>query len=144
MLLYDNPFSPFARKVRMVLDHKGLAYEAIDGLAPETGAQMVVVSAKPVEQRLEFAEVGKVADADRAAADLVLIGRPNAAPSGADLAGARGVLAQRVEVAVNRQDERAGLGDHQHFGVDPEALRPELLDLGLQRPGVEHYAVADD
>jgi glutathione S-transferase len=30
--LYDNPFSPFARKVRLVLDHKGLAYDAIDGL----------------------------------------------------------------------------------------------------------------
>ncbi len=30
--LYDSAFSPFARKVRMVLDHKGLNYEAIDGL----------------------------------------------------------------------------------------------------------------
>ena len=31
--LYDNPFSPFARKVRMVLDYKGLAFESIDALA---------------------------------------------------------------------------------------------------------------
>jgi len=30
--LYDNGFSPFARKVRLVLDHKGLAYEVLDGL----------------------------------------------------------------------------------------------------------------
>jgi glutathione S-transferase len=30
--LYDSAFSPFARKVRMVLDHKGLAFEALDGL----------------------------------------------------------------------------------------------------------------
>jgi glutathione S-transferase len=30
--LYDSAFSPFARKVRMVLDHKGLSYEAVDGL----------------------------------------------------------------------------------------------------------------
>jgi len=30
--LYGNPFSPFARKVRMVLEHKGLAFESIDGL----------------------------------------------------------------------------------------------------------------
>ena len=30
--LYDNGFSPFARKVRLVLEHKGLAYEAFDGL----------------------------------------------------------------------------------------------------------------
>ena len=31
--LYDNPFSPFARKVRMVLDHKGLEFQSIDALA---------------------------------------------------------------------------------------------------------------
>jgi glutathione S-transferase len=32
MRLYDNAFSPFARKVRLVLEHKGLPYEAVDGL----------------------------------------------------------------------------------------------------------------
>ncbi len=31
--LYDNPFSPFARKVRIVLGFKGLTYESIDALA---------------------------------------------------------------------------------------------------------------
>jgi glutathione S-transferase len=31
--LYDNPFSPFARKVRMVLRFKGLQYRSIDALA---------------------------------------------------------------------------------------------------------------
>src|SRR3984893_10648958 len=30
--LYDSAFSPFARKVRMVLEHKGLEFEAVDGL----------------------------------------------------------------------------------------------------------------
>ena len=30
--LYDSAFSPFARKVRMTLEHKELAYEAVDGL----------------------------------------------------------------------------------------------------------------
>jgi glutathione S-transferase len=30
--LYDSAFSPFARKVRMVLEYKGLNYEAVDGL----------------------------------------------------------------------------------------------------------------
>ena len=30
--LFDNAFSPFARKVRMVLEYKGLAFEAVDGL----------------------------------------------------------------------------------------------------------------
>ncbi|MEH6403188.1 MAG: glutathione S-transferase family protein [Sneathiella sp.] len=32
MKLFDNAFSPFARKVRLVLDHKGLDYETVDGL----------------------------------------------------------------------------------------------------------------
>jgi glutathione S-transferase len=30
--LYDSAFSPFARKVRMVLDFKGIDYEVVDGL----------------------------------------------------------------------------------------------------------------
>jgi glutathione S-transferase len=33
--LYDNAFSPFARKVRLVLDIKGMTYETVDGLALE-------------------------------------------------------------------------------------------------------------
>ena len=30
--LFENAFSPFARKVRMVLEYKGLAFESVDGL----------------------------------------------------------------------------------------------------------------
>jgi glutathione S-transferase len=44
MRLYDNAFSPFARKVRLVLDHKGLAYEAIDGLESNERAELVAVN----------------------------------------------------------------------------------------------------
>src|SRR5262245_56778268 len=33
IILYDNPFSPFARKVRMALQFKELPYESIDALA---------------------------------------------------------------------------------------------------------------
>jgi glutathione S-transferase len=33
LILYDNPFSPFARKVRMALDFKGIAYSSVDALA---------------------------------------------------------------------------------------------------------------
>lgn len=33
IVLYDNPFSPFARKVRMALEFKGVAFESIDALA---------------------------------------------------------------------------------------------------------------
>ena len=31
--LYDNPFSPFARKVRMVLEYKNLSFRSVDALA---------------------------------------------------------------------------------------------------------------
>ena len=43
-VLYDNAFSPFARKVRMVLEHKGLAFEAIDALAPEARDRLAAVN----------------------------------------------------------------------------------------------------
>jgi glutathione S-transferase len=42
--LYDNAFSPFARKVRMVLEHKRLAFEAIDGLTPEGRERLAEVN----------------------------------------------------------------------------------------------------
>lgn len=41
--LYDNPFSPFARKVRIALDHKALPYESIDALAVHEHAALARV-----------------------------------------------------------------------------------------------------
>ncbi|MEM7021619.1 MAG: glutathione S-transferase family protein [Pseudomonadota bacterium] len=46
MKLYDSGFSPFARKVRMVLDHKGLACEAIDGLDKDHARQLEEVNGR--------------------------------------------------------------------------------------------------
>ena len=40
MLLYTNWFSPLARKVALALEHKQLAYEAIDGLARDNHAAL--------------------------------------------------------------------------------------------------------
>jgi len=45
-VLWDNAFSPFARKVRMVLEHKGLAFEAVDGLAPEARDRLAAVNSR--------------------------------------------------------------------------------------------------
>ncbi len=39
--LYDNPFSPFARKVRMVLAHKEIPFQSIDALAKEHHGDLV-------------------------------------------------------------------------------------------------------
>ena len=44
LTLYDNPFSPFARKVRMVLRFKGLQYRSIDALALEEHDRLVDVN----------------------------------------------------------------------------------------------------
>jgi len=38
--LYDNPFSPFARKVRMVLRLKSAAFESVDALALDQHARL--------------------------------------------------------------------------------------------------------
>jgi glutathione S-transferase len=39
--LYDNPFSPFARKVRMVLAYKEIPFQSIDALAKEQHGDLV-------------------------------------------------------------------------------------------------------
>lgn len=44
MLLYDNPFSPFARKVFKVLVHKGLSFDTVDGLAIPNGDRLAEVN----------------------------------------------------------------------------------------------------
>jgi glutathione S-transferase len=44
--LYDSAFSPFARKVRMVLEHKGLAFEALDGLLKANHAALQTVNGR--------------------------------------------------------------------------------------------------
>ena len=44
--LYYNAFSPFARKVRMVLEHKGLAHEVIDGLRLSNREALLAVNGR--------------------------------------------------------------------------------------------------
>lgn len=44
--LYDSAFSPFARKVRMTLEYKGLNYEAIDGLLKSNHATLKAVNGR--------------------------------------------------------------------------------------------------
>ena len=94
-------------------------------------------------QPVEVVEAGEVADADRAAANLVLVRRADPAARGADLARARRILAQGVEIAVDGEDQRTGLGDHQHVRGHVHAELAHPLDFGLQRPRIEHHAIAD-
>ncbi|MGQ0835998.1 MAG: glutathione S-transferase family protein [Gammaproteobacteria bacterium] len=46
LTLYENAFSPFARKVRMALEHRGLDFEAIDGLRTDSQAALAKVNAR--------------------------------------------------------------------------------------------------
>jgi hypothetical protein len=62
------------------------------------------------EQRVE---IGEVHQADGAAADLVLIGRADAAPVVPIAVPRWSLLAQRVELAMQRQDQRDVFGDAQ-------------------------------
>ena len=44
IILYDNPFSPFARKVRMVLWFKQVPFESIDALATHEHERLLAVN----------------------------------------------------------------------------------------------------
>jgi hypothetical protein len=92
-----------------------------------------------VRQRVE---IGEVHQPDRAAADLVLVSRADAAPGGADHVAVAG-FADRVEVAVQRQDQRDVFGDAQIFRTDRNALRLQLCHLIEERLRIEHHAIAD-
>ena len=117
---------------------------AVDRRLAEPGAQRVVMRGQPVELGVELVEMRQIAHPDRTPAHLVLIGGADAAPRRPDLARTRRILAQRVEITVKRQDQRAIVGDVQGIGSDGHALRQQLLDLCLQRPGIEHDAITDN
>ena len=93
-----------------------------------------------VRQRIE---IGEVHQPDRAAADLVFIGRADAAPRGADRGDRVGGFPQRIEFAMQRQDQRDVFGDAQIFRADGDALAPEFRDLIEERLRIDHHAVAD-
>ena len=44
LTLFSNGFSPFARKVAMALDYKGLAYETVDGLTHANRERLLAVN----------------------------------------------------------------------------------------------------
>ena len=85
----------------------------------------------------------KVTHPNRAPPDLVLIGGADATSRCTDLEFA-GILAQPVEVAVERQDQRAIVSDLQIFRGDRHPLPRQLCDLVTEMPRVEHDAIADD
>jgi glutathione S-transferase len=62
--LYDSAFSPFARKVRMVLDFKAIDYEVVDGLLRANHADLKRVNGRIEVPALIDAEIVVVNSAD--------------------------------------------------------------------------------
>ena len=105
-----------------------------------------VVQVEQLAQLLrEALGVLEVLDAQRAARDLVLVGRADALAGRADLAGAARFaqrLARLVDRDVERQDQRARLADEEtRADVDADRLQP--LDLAEQVHRIDDDAVAD-
>ncbi len=117
---------------------------AVDRRLAETGAQRIVVRGQAVELRVELVEVRKVADADRTAADLVLIGGADAAPGGADLACARGVSRSASRSRWNGRISAQLSAIAKFSGLMATPWPRSFGDLVAQRPRVEDDAVADD
>lgn len=64
IVLYDNPFSPFARKVRMALAFKEVRYESIDALALSELARLHAVNPRAEVPVLVDGDVTVVDSAD--------------------------------------------------------------------------------
>ena len=112
------------------------------GLA-EAAAERIMMGEDALDLGFQARQVLQIHHADGAPADLVLIGRADAALGRPDTSLSGRCLTQRVELAVERQDQRRVLGDAQIVARDADA---ELLDLGDllgQRPRVDHHAIAD-
>ena len=116
----------------------------IDGWLVETRTKRIVMGAETVQLRVEVVEMRKVAYPNGSAANLVLVSRPDPATGCPDLARSGSRLPQSVKVAVKRQDQRAVVCDSEVVGIDLDALPLELFHLGLEMPGVQHHAIADN
>ena len=91
---------------------------------------------------LEPRPVEQIAHADATPADLVLVGRADAARGGADLALAAPGFGQQIELAVIRQNQMRPLADEQAVAhVVSEGS--ELVDLGKERLRIDDDPVAD-
>ena len=98
---------------------------------------------QPIDLVRQRVEIGEVHQADGAAADLVFIGRADAAARGTDRRAGVGGFAQRIELAVQRQDQRDVLGDAQVFRADGDALALQFCHFVKEGLRIEHDTIAD-
>ena len=62
--LHTNPFSPFARKVHLVMEHKGLRFDLVDGLARGARSELALVNGRVEVPVLEHDGLTVVNSAD--------------------------------------------------------------------------------
>ena len=115
----------------------------VDLFGAEPAQQRVVVEQKLVEPGFQAGGIGKIADPDRAAAHLILVGRADPPACGADLVLALCLFQGRIQAAVKRQDQRRVVRHHERAGRDIDPLALDGVDFLHQRPGIDHHAVAD-
>ena len=96
---------------------------------PEAAPERVVMQQQLAEPGPERFDIAQVAEAYGAAADLVLVGRADAAAGGAEPGAAACLLPRLVELAVDRQDQADVLGDRQRLRAHADALRGHGVDL---------------
>ncbi len=92
--------------------------------------------------------LAKILEVDQGAArappDLVLVSGADAALGGAVSACTEMEVSRATSsLAVQRQNEHRVLGDDEIVRRDGDTLRPDLLDLGDEGPGIDNHAVAD-
>ena len=108
----------------------------------DAGEDRVLLAQDHVELLAEDLHVVEVLDAQADPRRLVGVGRPDAAPGGAQPLAAQVALRDRVELAVVGHDQVRVAGDLQLRRVD--ALRQQVVELLQEHPRVDHDAVADD
>ena len=106
--------------------------------------QRVVVGEQPLDLLHECVGLGQVDQADGPAADLVFIGRSDAAFGRADAKTGVAAFADAVEFAMQRQDEGGIFGDAQRLGAHRHALPGELIHFDDEMVRIDDDAVADD
>jgi hypothetical protein len=109
----------------------------------EAPAQRVVMRQQAVDLVGQRIGIGEIHQPDGAAADLVLIGRADAALGGADGMDRVAGFAQRIEVTMQRQNQRDVLGDAQIVRADGDALTFQFSHLVEEGLRIEHDAIAD-
>ena len=120
-----------------------MARGVISGKA-EPAPQRVVMRQQAVDLAVEHLQIGEIHDADRAPADLVLIGRTDAASRGADTRQRACGFANGVKLLVQWQDQGCVLCNTQALRRDIDALGLKPVDFFDQSVRIDHDAVADD